>query len=57
MVRESPDVDVAELRRRVTSKGGTTQAALDVMHAARWTDVVADAVSAAVKRAGELSRE
>ena len=42
-----------ELVRQVTSKGGTTEAALDVLHKG---GSLVDAVKAAVTRAKELSR-
>jgi pyrroline-5-carboxylate reductase len=56
MLRES-DVDAAELRRRVTSPGGTTQAALESFAADKFADIVARAVAAARKRGGELSKQ
>ncbi len=46
--------DPAELRVAVTSKGGTTAAALDVLEQAGVADAVRRAVIAAAKRAGEL---
>lgn len=46
----------AELRRRVTSPGGTTQAALEVLGAERGlADLISRAVRAAAKRSRELS--
>jgi pyrroline-5-carboxylate reductase len=46
----------AELRRRVTSPGGTTQAALEVLGAERGLpDLISRAVQAAAKRSRELS--
>jgi pyrroline-5-carboxylate reductase len=46
----------AELRRRVTSPGGTTQAALEVLGADRGlADLISRAVRAAAKRSRELS--
>jgi pyrroline-5-carboxylate reductase len=56
MLRES-DVAPAELRRRVTSPGGTTQAALESFAADKFADIVARAVAAARKRGGELSKQ
>ena len=44
----------AELRRKVTSKGGTTQAALEHMNGAGVGDAICDAVIAAFKRGQEL---
>ncbi len=47
--------DPASLRRKVTSPGGTTQAALDVMASADVKDHIAKAVVAAARRSKELS--
>ena len=53
-LRESGD-DPAELRRQVTSPGGTTEAALKVLMGERgFPSLMRDAVDAAVKRAKEL---
>lgn len=48
---------VSILRERVTSKGGTTAAALDVMASGQFFETVVAAMLAAHKRAGELSAE
>jgi pyrroline-5-carboxylate reductase len=45
----------AELRRRVTSRGGTTEAALKVLTGADFERLVAEAVEAARDRSRELS--
>jgi pyrroline-5-carboxylate reductase len=45
------------LRERVTSKGGTTKAALDVFEAAGFRDTVAQAMQAAARRAHEMGEE
>ncbi|HSN01269.1 MAG TPA: pyrroline-5-carboxylate reductase [Rudaea sp.] len=47
----------AELRRRVTSPNGTTQAALESFAADDFARIVARAVAAATRRGGELSAE
>lgn len=52
----SPD-SPAVLRERVTSKGGTTAAALAVFQDESFKDIVARATQAAARRAGELARE
>ena len=44
------------LRARVTSKGGTTQAALAVFEKNKMEKIVAQALAAAKKRAKELSK-
>jgi len=48
--------DPAELRKAVSSPGGTTLAALGVFDEAGFTDLVSKAVEAARKRAGELTQ-
>lgn len=50
--REPP----AELRRKVTSKGGTTQAAIEYMGSAGVNTAIRNAVQAAFDRARELGR-
>jgi len=54
MLTES-DVDAAELRRRVTSPNGTTQAAIETFEAGGLRALVADAIHAARVRGAELS--
>ena len=54
MLTES-DVDAAELRRRVTSPNGTTQAAIESFEAGGLRALVASAVHAARVRGAELS--
>ena len=51
-LREDPEA----LRKKVTSKGGTTEAALDVFEKKGFKDIVKDAVKAACKRSKELSK-
>ena len=46
-----------ELRRRVTSPGGTTEAALDALNSAGFRSAVLKAVQAAVKRGRELGEK
>jgi pyrroline-5-carboxylate reductase len=47
----------AELRRRVTSPGGTTQAALDSFAASDFAAIVARAVAAATQRGRDMSAQ
>jgi pyrroline-5-carboxylate reductase len=49
--------DVATLRERVTSKGGTTERALQTMADADVGGAIVQAVHAAMRRAGELAEE
>src|SRR5690606_572456 len=49
--------DLATLRERVTSKGGTTAAALQVFEQKDFSGTVRSAMLAAARRAAELSRE
>ena len=53
---ESADVDVSELRRRVTSPGGTTEAAIRHMERNQLDRIVIDAIKAARDRGRELGR-
>ncbi|SEI90655.1 pyrroline-5-carboxylate reductase [Allopseudospirillum japonicum] len=50
-------VDVAELRRRVTSPKGTTERAIQSFEAAGLRQIYQDAVQAAVTRSQELAQE
>lgn len=50
------DDDVALLRQKVTSKGGTTAAALEVLNDKHVPEIVAQAMSAAAQRAKELAK-
>jgi pyrroline-5-carboxylate reductase len=56
MARNSGD-SLATLREQVTSKGGTTAAALDVLDAAGLRAIVGHAVAAADRRSAELAAE
>lgn len=56
MATES-DVDAAELRRRVTSPGGTTERAIAHFEAGGLRDLFAGALGAACERSRELARD
>jgi len=51
------DVDVSELRQRVTTKGGTTEAALEILHAGHFEQLIDSAITAATKRGLELANK
>jgi pyrroline-5-carboxylate reductase len=52
---ENQQAEPDALRRNVTSPGGTTEAALQVMDAGNVQSILKDAIKAAARRAGELS--
>lgn len=56
MARTAADT-LKTLREQVTSKGGTTAAALAVMEGAHLRDIVAEALNAAERRSAELGSE
>lgn len=48
------DVDASELRRRVTSKGGTTEAAIERFESGNMQEIIHHAITAAAQRSREL---
>jgi pyrroline-5-carboxylate reductase len=48
--------DPASLRKKVTSPGGTTEAALKVLEDGKWGEILQDAIRAAKARSAELAR-
>jgi pyrroline-5-carboxylate reductase len=54
---DASDVGPAELRRRVTSPGGTTERAISVLDAAHLAEIYETAANAALARAREIARE
>lgn len=53
---ESLKADPAELRHKVTSKGGTTEAALKVFNKNKFRSILRDATAAACRRSKEMSK-
>ncbi|MES2818858.1 MAG: pyrroline-5-carboxylate reductase [Pseudomonadota bacterium] len=51
------DVEAAELRRRVTSPGGTTEAAINAFQAGGFQALVEQALNAAARRSVELAEQ
>ena len=54
MVVENPQIDLSTLRQNVTSKGGTTAAALNVLNQHQFNDIVQHAMQACVARSKEM---
>lgn len=54
MVAQNPDMSIATLRENVTSKGGTTAAALDTFNELGLPETVAKAMQAASDRGAEM---
>lgn len=55
VLKANPDITLGEWRERVTSKGGTTEAAISVLDASDTDDVVKQALKTANQRSRELS--
>jgi pyrroline-5-carboxylate reductase len=51
------DGDLARLRAEVTSKGGTTEAAVRTLQAAGFEQLIVQAVEAAASRSRELAEQ
>ncbi|MDX5628787.1 MULTISPECIES: pyrroline-5-carboxylate reductase [unclassified Brenneria] len=56
LVEASPETPLSTLRENVTSKGGTTAEALRVFNERQLTQIVSEAMQAAVKRAQEMEK-
>ena len=57
MVAKSPDLSISQLRANVTSKGGTTAAAIAHLEQQNLTQTVADAMDACIARAQQMEQE
>lgn len=57
LLARAGDSDLARLRAEVTSKGGTTEAALKVLNGADLRGIVARALEAATRRSSELATQ
>lgn len=57
LLAQSGDGDLARLRAEVTSKGGTTEAAVRVLQAAGFNELVGRAIDAAARRSRELAEQ
>lgn len=56
MVVNNADLDISTLRERVTSKGGTTAAALATFNEHSLSEIVSKAIQSAVSRAEEMEK-
>ena len=56
LLAESSSISPAEFRKMVTSKGGTTEAALRVLKAKKFEEIFHQALEAALQRGRELSQ-
>jgi len=52
---QEAEESIETLRNQVTSKGGTTEAALNTLHETQFEDMLTAATQSAYKRAKELS--
>lgn len=57
LLAQGSDGDLARLRAEVTSKGGTTEAALRTLQAADFNELIGRAVTAAARRSRELAEQ
>ena len=57
LLADGCDGDLARLRAEVTSKGGTTEAALRILQGAGFNELIGRAVAAAARRGGELAEQ
>ena len=57
LLADGCDGDLARLRAEVTSKGGTTEAALRTLQAADFNELITRAVAAAARRSRELAEQ
>ncbi|MCU4674511.1 pyrroline-5-carboxylate reductase [Catenovulum sp. 2E275] len=56
MVKQNQSVDVAALRAQVTSKGGTTAAAIESFNQSDLTGIIQKAMQAAIARSQEMAK-
>jgi pyrroline-5-carboxylate reductase len=56
LAEAEPNTPASKLRENVTSPGGTTAAALEVLMNGEWQDIMNKAIAAAAKRSNELSK-
>ncbi len=57
LLASASSIPPAELRRRVTSKGGTTEAALKYFDSKKLSQIILDGIQAACRRGREMSRD
>ena len=57
MATKSGNVTVEQLRKNVTSRGGTTQAAIEILEKGQFSKLIEKAMQTAKQRAGDLADE
>lgn len=57
LLAQGSDGDLTRLRAEVTSKGGTTEAAVNTLQAADFNEIVSRAITAATRRGRELAEQ
>jgi len=57
LLAHASDGDLARLRAEVTSKGGTTEAALNTLQSGSFNDLIGRAIEAATRRGRELAEQ
>jgi pyrroline-5-carboxylate reductase len=57
MALSQQDISIEQLRANVTSKGGTTHAAVEHLKANQLPQTVADAMDACIARAEEMEQQ
>ncbi|QPB43666.1 pyrroline-5-carboxylate reductase [Rodentibacter haemolyticus] len=56
MAQENPQITLSTLRENVTSKGGTTAAALNVFNQRQFNQIVTEAIQACAERSQEMEK-
>ena len=56
LVQANPDIPLSQLRENVTSKGGTTEKALDIFEQQHLAETIEQAMQAAISRATEMEQ-
>ena len=55
-MQANPDISLSQLRENVTSKGGTTEKALEIFEQQHLAETIEQAMQAAISRANEMEQ-